>query len=88
MSDAEKPTPEEINAVLVRLAELAREMEKQTQILRKLVAHCDAVGIKKVEWFVLIEITARTEMLRRLHDEIARGRLLIGADARPTDKSN
>lgn len=88
MSDAEKPAPEEINSVLVRLAELAREAEKQTQILRKLVGHCDAQGIENVDWFVLVEIVARTEMLRRLHDEIARGRLLIGADPGPTDKSN
>lgn len=80
MSDAEKPTLDEINAIIARLRELLLEAAKQAEALRPLAALCDKVGVENVDWFVLVEMVARTEMLRRLHAEIERGRVLIGAE--------
>ncbi len=85
MINHERPTPDEANAVREQLAALEKAAELQTVKLRPLAARCDQVGIENVEWYVLIEMAARGEMLRRIHEDIARGWLFLGLEpARPT----
>lgn len=88
MSAVETPTPEEINALVERLRELVLEAGKQTEALRLLAAQCDRVGVENVDWFVLVEMVACTEMLRRLHAEIERGRMLVGAEPAASNALN
>ena len=73
-------TPEEQAEGLARLRDLEIQAGQQTSALRPLAARYDAVGVENVEWYVLIEIAARAEMLRRLHEQIAMGRSLLGLD--------
>jgi hypothetical protein len=73
-------TPEERAEGLARLRDLEKQVAQQTAALRPLAARCDAAGIEKVEWYVLVEMAARAEMLRRLHEQIALGRSLLGLD--------
>lgn len=78
--ESQGPTPEEREVIRQRLSELCRAVEEQTALLRPLCALCDKVGIERVDWAVLVEIAARTEMLRRLNQEVARGFALLGED--------
>ena len=77
---SEHLTPEERAEGLARLGDLEKQVAQQAALLRPLAARCDAVGIEKVEWYVLIEMAARAEILRRLHEQIALGRSLLGLE--------
>ena len=83
MSAPDQLTPEDRDALRGRLAELRQAEAEQTERLKPLCAESDRVGIERLPWSALIEMAARAEMLRRIHEQIAKGCAALGVPYDP-----
>jgi hypothetical protein len=64
--------------IVILLAKLRVAAVGQSERLKPLLIHCEAVGLENVDSTTLVEIAAETELLRRINDRIAQGEVLLG----------